>query len=150
MNYHFRCFNDHTCCFSVASLIRHAAFSHQLRCCNDHTYCFSVASLIRHAAFSLFINQIKCMLFPTSMFHYPMFWTDIRQDGINSRKCNKNLENYLCLCRRSCVQNLRWFRGGQRNLNLRNVLQMSSQARVNNPFVIKFFWTYSKWAKCFY
>ena len=117
-------------------------------CFTDH---FSVASLITHVIGLMFINQIKCRLFPTSIFHYPMFSTDIRLDSINSRKCKKSktLANYLCLCRRSCVQNLKWFRGGQINLNLRNVLQMSSQARVNNPFVINYFWTYSKWAKCF-
>ena len=102
------------------------------QCCfTDHTCCFSVASLITHVIGLMFINQIKCMPFPTSKLSMYVC--------VNSRKFKKNLANYLCLCRRSCVQNLRWFRGGQRNLNLRNVLQMSFQARVNNPFVIKFF-----------
>ena len=83
----FRCCNDQTCCFSVASLIRHVVsvlLHRSLQCCfTDHTCCSSVASLIRHVIGLMFINQIKCMLFSTSKLSMYVC--------VNSRKCKKNL-----------------------------------------------------------
>ena len=128
MNYEFRCCNDHTCCFSVASLIRHVVsvllhWSVMLfQCCfTDHTCCFNVASPITHVIGLMFINQIKCMLFPTSkLSRDPIIYVCLCKF---KKMQKKTLANYLCLCRRSCVQNLRWFRGGHKILNLNEHLK---------------------------